>query len=164
MALQQWLDQWRHKSRDVQDRVQVALEFMQKHYGATSFDKILREIRCIDFSRSVQLPTIPVNTRLVGFKDPRVSPYRSVYFTKSGHPVHRLGVSTSGALHTNPKVLPKTLYRYVVLVAIPVGEVLQSTCAPAADTWSIERRKIMAAGGGLQYFIPNMNRYLKYLP
>jgi len=164
MTLQQWLDQWRYKSRDVQDRVQIALEFMQKHYGATSANTILSQMQCIDFSRSVQLPRIPVNTRLVGFKDPRVPPDRSAYFTKSGYPVYRLGTSPNGAVDEDPEVLPKTLYRYVVLVAIPVGEVLQSTCAPAADERSIKGRKIQAAGGGLQYLIPNMKRYLKHLP
>jgi hypothetical protein len=164
MTLQQWLDQWKHKSSQVQDRVRVALNFLQKHYGAGREDKVLSEIRCIDFSHSVELPPIPAKTMLVGSKDPRVSPYRAVYFTKSGHPADRLGISTSGALRTNPKVLDKVLYRYEVLVPIPSGEALQSICAPAADTWSIEGKKVLAAGGGLQYLIPNMNRYLRYIP
>jgi hypothetical protein len=41
MTLQQWLDQWKHKSRDVQDRVQVALKSLQKHYGVGRDDKVL---------------------------------------------------------------------------------------------------------------------------
>ncbi len=61
-------------------------------------------------------------------------------------------------------MLDKVLYRYDVIVAIPSGEVLESTCAPAADTWSIAGRKVLAAGGGLQYLVPNMNRYLRYVP
>jgi hypothetical protein len=163
MTLEQWLDQWKHKSPQVQERVRVALDFLRKHYG-TRDDRILSEIKCIDFSRPVELPAIPAKTMLVGSKDPRVSPYRAVYFTRSGHPADRLGISTSGALRTNPKVLDKALYRYEVLVPIPSGEALQSTCAPAADTWSIPGQKVLAAGGGLQVLIPNMNRYLRYVP
>jgi hypothetical protein len=164
VTLQQWLDQWKHKSQPVQDRVRVALDFLQKHYGTARPDKILSEIKCIDFSKSVGLPMIPTGTRLVGSKDPRVSPYRAVYFTKSGHPMDRLGISPAGAIRTNPKVLDKVLYRYEVLVTIPSGEALESSCAPAADTWSVPGRKVLADGGGLQYLIPNMNRYLRYLP
>jgi hypothetical protein len=164
VTLQQWLDQWKQKSQPVQDRVRVALDFLQKHYGTARPDKILSEIKCIDFSKSVALPMIPTGTRLVGSKDPRVSPYRAVYFTKSGHPMDRLGISPAGAIRTNPKVLDKVLYRYEVLVTIPSGEALESTCAPAADTWSVPGRKVLADGGGLQYLIPNMNRYLRYLP
>ena len=163
MTLQQWLDPWKHKSPQVQARVQVALDFLKKHYGAAREDKILSEIKCIDFSHPVELPAIAAATVLVGSKDPRVSPYRAVYFTKSGHPAERLGISTSGALRTNPKVLDKVQYRYEVLVPIPSGEALQSICAPAADTWSIAGKKILAAGGGLQILIPNMNRYLRYV-
>ncbi len=164
MTLQQWLDQWTRKSPDVQQRVRRALEFLQRHYGAPREDKVLSEIRCIDFSHPVDLPTIPAGTILVGSKDPRVSPFRAVYFTRVGHPVDRLGVSSSGALRTDPAIMPKALYRYQVLVSVPTGEALQSVCAPAADTWSLPGQKVLAAGGGIQYLIPNMNRFLKHLP
>jgi hypothetical protein len=169
MTLQQWLAQWTHKSPAVQARVQVALDFLRRHYGPTRTgpaldEKILGEIRCIDFSHPVELPMLPAGTALVGTKDPRVSPYRAVYFTKSGHPADRLGISTVGALKTNPKVEEKALYRYEVLVTVPRGEALQSVCAPAADTWSVQGRKVLAAGGGLQYLIPNMNRFLRHVP
>jgi hypothetical protein len=163
MTLQQWLDQWDRKGPEVRQRVHVALDFLRRHYGAGRDDRVLSEIRCIDFSRPVELPSLPAGTALVGSKDPRVSPYRAVYFTKSGHPVQRLGVSSAGSLRTSPKVMDKTLYRYEVIVTIPVGEVLQSVCAPAADTWSLPGQKVLADGGGLQYLIPNMNRYLRYV-
>jgi hypothetical protein len=171
MTLQQWLDQWKHKSQEVQDRVRVALDFMRKHYG-TRDDKILSEMRCIDFSRPIELPALQRGTILVGSKDPRVSPYRAVYFTRSGHPMDRLGISTRGALRTDPRAteVDKTLYRYEVIARIPSGEALASTCAPAADTWSIPKTKwtpgktVLAAGGGLQYLIPMMNQYLRFIP
>jgi hypothetical protein len=31
VTLQRWLDQWRHKPQNVQNRVRVALDFLQKH-------------------------------------------------------------------------------------------------------------------------------------
>ncbi len=163
MTLQQWLEQWKQKSKPVQDRVTVALDFLQRHYGRSNDAKILSEIRCIDFSHPVSLPSLLRGTHLVGSKDPRVSPYRAVYFTKSGHPVSRLGVSSEGNLKHSPSVREKALHRYEVMVSIPSGEVLQSICAPARDHWSIRERTVLVAGGGLQYLIPAMNRYLRYL-
>jgi Bacterial toxin 46 len=162
-ALDRWLEQWTHKSRSVQDRVQVALDFFWKHFGTGCPDRILSEMKCIDFSHSVDTPMIPRGITLVGSKDPRVSPYRAVYFTTPGHPADRLGIAPSGNLSTNPTVMDKVQYRYQVLVTIPPGECLQSTCAPAADTWSVQGQKILAGGGGLQYLIPKMNRYLRFV-
>jgi hypothetical protein len=162
MTLQTWLAQWTHKSKDVESRVNTALAFLRKHYRDND-GKILSEIRCIDFSRPVRQPSLHRGDILVGVKDPRVSPYRAAYFTRSGYPAQRLGVAAEGNLRTNPKILPKTLYRYEVMVPIPEGEVLESICAPAADTWSIQGRQVLVAGGGLQYLIPSMNRYLRFV-
>ena len=168
MNLNQWLDQMTRKSNEVQKRVHIALKFLQKHYGVPKEDKILSEIRCIDFSHSVSTPPLPAKTMLVGSKDPRVSPYRATYFTKSGHPVQRLGVATSGNISRHGNVLDatvrdKVVLRYEVLVPIPQGEVLQSICAPARDHWSIHGQKALVEGGGLQYLIPNMDRYLRHI-
>jgi hypothetical protein len=173
MTLEQWLDQWTRKPPGVQDRVQLALGFLEKHYGTDRKDKILNEIRCIDFSHPVSLPTLDAGVQLVGSKDPRVSPYRATYFTKSGHPVQRLGVASSGNIShkkpgfkanvLHPAIKDKVLYRYEVVVPIPAGEVLQSICASAKDNWSIHSQTVLADGGGLQYLIPSMNRYLRFL-
>jgi hypothetical protein len=111
----------------------------------------------------VELPAIPAKTILFGSKDRRDSPSRTVYFTKPEHAVDGLGVATSGRLRTDPKVLDEVPHRYEVLVPIPSGEVLQSICAPDADTWSVQGRTLLAAGGGLQFLIPNMNRYLRFI-
>ena len=162
MTLGQWLEGWTRKSVEVQTRVKTALDFLQKHYGNNGA-KILSEIKCIDFSRSVGLPNLMQGTKLVGSKDPRISPYRAVYFTRSGHPAERLGISTDGNLKSNPKILAKVLNRYEVMVGIPCGEVLESICAPASDSWSIKDRTVLAAGGGIQYLIPKMNRYLRFI-
>lgn len=168
MDLNQWIDQQTRKSVSVQKRVDVALQFLRHHYGVMNEQKILSEIRCIDFSRPVETPTMPPGTVLVGSKDPRVSPYRGAYFTKPGHPADRLGIASEGNLShrgkvIDPKTRDKVLYRYEVLVMIPKGEVLQSICAPAKDHWSIAGRQVLVAGGGVQFLIPRMNRYLRYL-
>lgn len=163
MTLQQWLDQSQHESREVQDRVRLAMDFLQRHYGVGRAERVLSEIQCIDFSQPVELPEIPAQTILVGSKDRRVAPNRTVYFTKSEPPVDGLGVAASGPLRTNQKALDEVRHRYEVLVPIPSGEVLQSMCAADADTWSVEGRKLLAAGDGLQLLIPNMNRYLRFM-
>ena len=163
MTLQQWLDQSHHQSREVQDRVRLAIDFLQRHYGVAHAERVLSEIQCIDFSQPVELPAIPARTILVGSKDRRDSPSRTVYFTKSEHSIDGLGVAASGPARTNPKVLDEVPHRYEVLVPIPSGEALQSMCAPDADTWSVEGRKLLAAGGGHQFLIPNMNRYLRFM-
>ncbi len=172
-ALNQWLTQPTHKSPEVQARVFRAFRFLQTQYPAKNPGSILSELKCIDFSHPVELPSLSPGTVLVGFKDPRVSPYRSAYFTKSGYPVGRLGVADHSRLRTNQKTLDKVQNRYEVIVAIPVGEVLESICAPAEDKHSMAlpqgqkpskgARGILAAGGALQYLIPRMTRYLRYV-
>jgi hypothetical protein len=161
MTLQQWLDQSQQQSREVQDRVRLAVDFLQRHYGVARAERVLSEIQCIDFSQPVELPAIPAQTILVGSKDRRDAPSRTVYFTKSA--IDDLGAASNGRLRTNPKVLDEVPHRYEVLVPIPSGEALQSMCAPDADTWSVEGRKLLAAGGGHQFLIPNMNRYLRFM-
>ena len=162
MTLDQWLEPWTRKSTEVQTRVKTALDFLRKHYGNNDA-KILSEIKCIDFSRPVGLPNLLRGMKLTGSKDPRNSPYRAVYFTRSGHPAERLGIATEGNLHSNPKIMAKVLNRYEVIVLVPQGEVLESICAPASDHWSVKGRTVLASGGGVQYLIPNMNRYLRFI-
>ena len=173
MDLNQWLDQQRRKSKQVNDKVDAALDFMRHQYGSND-RKILNEIRCIDFSKDVKGVSIAKRTILVGYKDPRVSPYKSSYFTRSGNPADRLGVSTVGRPahydHAKKKVtweagktLDKVIRRYEVLIPLTPKDALMSTCAPAADTWSVQGKKVLAAGGGLQYLIPQANRFLKFL-
>ena len=172
-SLELWLAQWNGKSAPVRARVQRALDFHRGHYPDRTEQRLLDELRCIDFSHPVELPSLSPGTVLVGFKDPRVSPYRSAYFTKSGYPVGRLGVADHSRLRTTQKTLDKVQNRYEVIVAIPVGEILESICAPAEDKHSMplppgqqppkSARGILAAGGALQYLIPRMTRYLRYV-
>ncbi|MCC9603419.1 hypothetical protein LOC67_22960 [Stieleria sp. JC731] len=171
MQLADWLSQQRSKSQEVQAKVDLAIAFLRRHYGEKD-SKILSEVKCIDFSKDVAQVSLDRGMILVGFKDPRISPYRASYFTLSGHPAHRLGVST----HSRPNfvdrvthkrftadvTLAKVIHRYKVLVPVPKDDALMSYCAPAADTWS-QQKKVLAAGGGLQILIPRANRFLQFI-
>lgn len=172
MKLSDWLAQQHRKSKQVNDKVEVALAFMRLHYGSND-DKILSEIRCIDFSKKVEGVFISRGTILVGYKDPRVSPYRSSYFTRSGHTADRAGISTvsrpaykdreTSKQYSAQTTLEKVIRRYEIMVPLTPKDALMSYCSPAADTWSIEGKKVLAAGGGLQYLIPEANRFLRFI-
>ncbi len=158
-TLDKWLEPWTRKSQSVQLRLSTALAFLQKHYARP--EDVLSRMRAIDFSREVALTAIPAKSALVASRDPRVSPAKGVWFTKSGHPVQRLGVASAGNTKEDPREVRKVLYRYLVVSSIPASEVLMSRAAAAADTWSSQSRVALSAGGGLQYLIPNHRKFLK---
>jgi hypothetical protein len=118
------------------------------------------EIDFIDFNYPVRDVRIEKGTRLAGFKDPRVSPFRTTFFTVPGTPAEILGVHGAGNLKTNPRTLNKVLNEYEVLVAIP--HALESVCADGIDAWSEKGREHPVAGGGWQYKIPSPERYVRY--
>ena len=118
------------------------------------------EIDFIDFNYPVRDVRIDAGTRLVGFKDPRVSPLRTTFFALPGTPNDILGVHGAGNLKTNPKTLDKVLNAYEVLVAIP--HALESVCADGIDAWSEKGQAHPVAGGGWQYKIPHPERYVRY--
>ncbi len=132
---------------------------------ATSFylahfpDK-LYEIDYIDFDYPVRIVSIPRGVRLIGYKDPRVSPLLTTFFTIPGIPIEILGVHGVGALKTNPKPRPKVMNEYEVLV--DVRGALESVCAEGIDNWSIWKVEHPVKGGGWQYKIPKPARYLRY--
>ena len=172
VKLSDWLAAQRRKSADVNGKVDVALAFMRLHYG-TDDDKVLSEVRCIDFSRAVQHVRMMKGEIFVAYKDPRVSPYKGSYFTRNGNSADRAGISTltrpsykdrdTGKTWSADTALERVIRRYEVMIAVPPTEVLLSYCAPAADTWSIEGKRVLAAGGGIQFLIPNANRFLRYI-
>lgn len=142
------------------DRVDFALKFMKKHFPDYNNKNIFSELVCIDFSSPVKVVSIRPETELVAFRDPRVSPFRGRYFTKSGYPAERLGIHTESTMGNPVVKMDKTQVRYRVQVHIP--EVLESRCAATSDLWSVRDRYSLTAGGALQFLIPNPNRYLIY--
>src|SRR5262245_41323355 len=132
---------------------------------ATDFYRIfcparLGEIDFIDFNYPVRDVRIEKGTRLSGFKDPRVSPFRTTFFCIPGTPAEILGVHTAGNLKTNPRTMNKVLNEYEVLVTIP--HALESVCADGIDAWSEQGHAHPVAGGGWQYKVPNPERYIRY--
>ena len=118
------------------------------------------EIEFIDFNYPVRDVRIPKGTRLAGFKDPRVSPFRTTFFTVAGTPIEILGVHAAGNLKTNPRTLAKVLNEYEVLVEIP--HALESVCSDGIDAWSEKGREHPVAGGGWEYKVPHPERYVRY--
>jgi hypothetical protein len=132
---------------------------------ATDFYRIfapdrMGEIDFIDFDYPVRDVRIERGTRLAGFKDPRVSPFRTTFFCIPGTPNEILGVHTAGNLKTHPKVLDKVLNEYEVLV--PVPHALESVCADGIDAWSEKGQAHPVGGGGWQYKIPRPELYVRY--
>ena len=118
------------------------------------------EIDFIDFNYPVRDVRIEKGARLSGFKDPRVSPFRTTFFCIPGTPNEIVGVHTAGSLKSHTRVLHKVLNEYEVLVAIP--HALESVCADGIDAWSEQGKLHPVAGGGWQYKIPHPERYVRY--
>ena len=132
---------------------------------ATDFYRVfcpdrLGEVEFIDFNYPVRDVRLEKGTRLAGFKDPRVSPLRTTFFTRPGTPSQILGVHDVGTLTTHPRALPKVLNEYEVLVAVP--HALYSVCASGIDAWSEHGHAHPVAGGGWQYKVPQPWRYMRY--
>lgn len=155
-----WKAQFAHKPLPVQQRLAVAEGFLRKHFPHISDDHLVSELRCADYSKPVSVVSIPAGTQLIGYKDPRVSPLRGTYFSRPGNSADRLGISPIGNLRSDPTLMEKVINRYEVRVTI--AEALESTASPAADTWSVKGRRVIANGGAVQYVIPQPQRYLTY--
>ena len=135
---------------------ELAKEFYQAH-----FPKSLGELEYIDFNYPVKIVRIERGTELWGFKDPRVSPFKTTFFTAHGTPIDILGVSDTGNLRkTNHKVEKRVLNKYEVMATVPGA--LLSLCASGIDKWSIWGVEKPVMGGGWQFKIPEPHRYLRY--
>jgi Bacterial toxin 46 len=136
-------------------RRKIATDFYQRFFPGN-----MDQIEFIDFNHPVREVRIEKGTRLWGFKDPRISPFKTTFFCIPGTPREKLGVHGAGNLKTNPKALDKVLNQYEVLVAIP--QALESVCADGLDAWSEKGRVHPVTGGGWQYKVPDPPRYVRY--
>jgi len=136
-------------------RHRIAVEFYKMY-----FPDRLGEIEYIDLNYPVRDVRIEKETRLWGFKDPRVSPLKTTFFGIPGTPVEILGVHAIGNLKTNSKMANKVLNEYEVLVAIP--HALESVCADGLDAWSEKGAAHFVKGGGWQYKVPHPERHVRY--
>jgi Bacterial toxin 46 len=131
-----------------------------KNFYTVYFPDRLGELDYIDYNYPVRDVQLEKGTRLWGFKDPRVSPFMTTFFCPTGTPREILGVHGAGNLKSNPRVLPKVLNEYHVMMTIP--HALLSLCAPGVDKWSERGRLYDVLGGGWQYKIPQPARYMIY--
>ncbi len=145
------------RGNDQEYRRQLATRFYR-----TFCPSQLAEIEFINFDYPVRDVAIEKDTRLCGFKDPRVSPlHRNIsFFCVPGTPHEILGVSATGGLKHHPRVLAKVMHDYIVLVRIP--HALESVCADGIDSWSLNGGKVPVGGGGWQYKVPEAYRYVRY--
>ena len=162
----------------------TALDFMTRKFPKWSDAELSAKLRGIDFSKPVEVRTFSPhsNVRLAGYRDVLVeahwnaaqremsfvprpqAPMKSSFFTDAGVPVDRLGVASG--------------QRYFVRFRVtrPV-EVLESTAAAIADTWTAGRTpsfrvsakpgelgREIVAGGGKQYLIANPAQFLEVVP
>jgi hypothetical protein len=110
------------------------------------------QFNCIDFTKPVVSgPPPPPPTQLGQWQAPGAS--RGSYFAPQGTPPTKLGIGDTGTAWTLPgePVLSKEERVHKIH---PTSPYLQSTAAPANDTWSVPGMVQPAKGGGSQYFIP----------
>lgn len=160
VTLQAWRDQHKARGKSYLDRIDLVIAFLHRHFpGLSDLDTVDR-LRGVDFSHPVATVALLKGTRLVSYRDPRLSAYRGTWFTRSGVPLDRLGLNPRSTLKTSPKPLEKVRLEFDV--AVPIPEALETIAAAAADKWSDRAggAKHPAAGGGKQYLVPQPQRHL----
>jgi Bacterial toxin 46 len=160
-TLADWLKE-KSSNPHVYARVMIAKSWLEQKFSPRPED-LLSELVCYDFSLPVAVIALEVGTTLVGYKPPAADPLSGRYFAPAGTPLFRSGIGWE-ALDNGGVPVAKVFHRYRVQTRIP--EVLQSTCAPARDTWSRPDlpRGQLSGGGATQYVIPNARAHLVKVP
>lgn len=156
-TLQQWLAE-KGSNPNVNQRVQVALQFLKRKFPWYNDERLLSELVCHDYSLPVMVVPLAAGTMLCGYKTPGADPVGGTYFAPAGTPLDRVGVGWEG--NVNGAAVAKVYHRYQVKTAIP--EVLQTTCSPARDMWSDGNRAWgqLQGGGARQFVIPDAKKHL----
>lgn len=163
--------------------VTVALEFMAREFPDWDDAKLLSHLKCIDFSRPVTLREFTPGPRaqLIAYRDvaiearwngvtkdfehiPRAQgAYDGNYFTVPGESVSRLGVAGGDRRHVRFRVTTNF-------------KALESTAAPAADSWTAGRTptfkhskpgelgRELVSGGAKQFLISNPRSKVRVMP
>jgi len=123
------------------ERQTLARDFYQANTN-WSDSRIASHLQGIDFSQPAQTVNLSAGTDLIQYQLPG-GPIGN-YFAPPGTPANQLGIYTSGLVQ-NSYSLPNAV------------QALQSTAAPAVDSWSMANFgwQIQTGGGGQQFFIPN---------
>lgn len=118
-------------------RQTVAREFYRR--AGWTEGRIAEHLKGIDFTKSVDVVTLPKGTTLVQYNFP--GGRTGNYFALPGTPANQLGIYTNGRVES------------VFLTTQPLNA-LRSTTANAVDTWSVPGTAINASGGATQLVIP----------
>lgn len=126
------------KARAAKKRKKVAEDFYKKAGWPQA--RIDSHLEGIDFSKKVDVITLPKGTTVVQYQVPG-KPVGN-YFAPPGTQATNLGINPEGRTPTS-------------LTATQNVQVLRSTASAPIDTWSIPRKPFQTQGGGTQYFAPN---------
>jgi hypothetical protein len=143
-------------------RQQVAKDFYEQSFPDASEDRIASHLKCIDYSKPVELVDIPPRGdgpngdvlwqhSFPGKVGSYFTPDKSTTADQLGAYGQVLVRGKSGA---PDRVVPREQTRFRASSQAPVRG-LQSTASPANDTWSISDEEHMTGGGGIQIMIPH---------
>lgn len=133
-------------------RKQDAREF----YALQGFPahKIDSHLAGIDFSKPVEVVTLPKGTTVTQYQAPGQP--QGTYYANPGTPAGQLGINPNS--QSSGGVVPRDQSTYVVQEDV---QVLRSTAASITDTWSVPGKPYVAEGGGIQYFTTSSNAFGK---
>lgn len=100
----------------------------------------------IDFTKPVEVETIPKGTEVVQYQAPGAP--QGNYYAPPGTQPGQLGISPQTIDRATGNIVDKTPTIFVTTEDV---QVLRSTAAAIDDTWSIPGQTINAAGGGTQF-------------
>jgi hypothetical protein len=127
--------------------LKVALDYFHFHMPSLPRTLRLAFLKAMDLSQPVKAHTLSPPLEFAAFRKCNEDPFK-LFYTKIG----------TGMQHAGLNPANRSFLRYTLISAVPV---LESRCAPALDTWTNDRSFFLAAGGAVQYIIPDSFRYLK---
>ncbi len=126
--------------------IQTALAYFDRYVPELPRPLRIAFLKGMDLSKVVRVLTLFPPFPLAAFRQCNEDPL-NLYYTKAQAGIDRLGV--------NPLALTFRQYRVASLVSV-----LESSCAPAPEIWTDDRRYYFA-GLGVQYIIPTAFRYIE---
>jgi hypothetical protein len=127
----------------------AALAFFDQRMPSLSPGDRLAFVKGMDLHGPVRELTLTSGTTVAAFRKASENPFK-LFYTKAGTSVDRLGINTAS----------RSFARFRVVQAVTV---LESRCAAARDTWTDADHIVVAAGGGVQYIIPDSAQVLRVI-
>lgn len=109
--------------------------------------RIETHLNGIDFTQPVEIVKLPQGTQVSQWQVPGAS--QGNYYALPGTQPQQLGISPLGSDPVNGQIVDRAAVSYITNCEV---EVLKTTAAPIADTWSIPGQAVATEGAGLQMF------------